>query len=135
MVYNEFVCIFRSNLKGIVLKSLSAESGKNYLAAQILQRTLFLYCYKEHFSFYSVRSFSRAESGAKIKHLFRTTKTFRKFFQKNFSEPFCLSVSSNALSESGCKGNDKIRTCKHFIDFFQKKAKFAFYHIPNGHFY
>jgi len=68
------------------LKSLSRESGK-LLAAQILQRTLFKYiAIKNNFFPFAGSALSAfpvvptadfsAESGAKISHLFETTKSF-----------------------------------------------------------
>ena len=82
---------------------------KKLLAAQILQRTLFKYiAIKNNFFLFAgsvlaafpvvpTADFS-AESGAKISHLFETTKSFRKIFSEIFRTFFL--IVSNRISYS-----------------------------------
>ncbi len=92
---------------------------KNYLAAQILQRTLFLYCYKEHFLFYSVRPFFGAESGAKVNHFFEPPKLFVSFFSKNFQNLFAYPFETYLFRKADAKVNRFSESPKLFEKFFQ----------------
>ena len=85
------------------------QEWKKLLAAQILQRTLFKYiAIKNNFFLFAgsvlaafpvvpTADFS-AESGAKISHLFETTKSFRKIFSEIFRTFFL--IVSNRISYS-----------------------------------
>lgn len=95
-----------------------------------------LYRYKEQFLSFcrflpfgfprcSDRNFS-AESGAKISHIFWTTKSFRKIFFQKFSEPFFLSFRTVFLIRSGCKGKSFFRISKRFWNFFQNFSEPVF---------
>jgi hypothetical protein len=62
----------------------SARANKTFLAAQYLQRTLSNLNLE---SFFVTYRFSQAESGAKVRHFFYSTKYFRTFFSKIFYPP------------------------------------------------
>ena len=108
------------------MKSLSEESGKT-LAAQILQRTLARYiAIKNNFSFCSgvrlvaspdsVRRFLRAESGAKVKTFFETTKSFRKIFFQNL---FVSLPTEEVFIEAGAKVEQISESPKNPESFFK----------------
>ena len=66
----------------------------------------------------SIRLTFRAESGAKVNHFFRTTKSFSRFFQK-FSEPFVCRFEPYFLFEAGAKVSHFSESPKDFRTFFQ----------------
>lgn len=77
----------------------------------------------------SVRCFRRAESGAKVSTFFETTKSFRKIFFRNFSEPFSLRPRPSVLSEAGAKVSQISESPKisglFFETFFRTSAPFS----------
>ena len=102
---------------------------KTFSCSNTSKNAVRLYCYKEQFlSFCRIppfgfphcpdRDFS-AESGAKISHIFWTTKSFWKNFFQKFSEPFLLSFRTVFLIRSGCKGKSFFWISKRFRNFFK----------------
>jgi len=70
-----------------------------------------------------------AKAGAKISHLFETTKSFGNFFQKTFSKNlYCLSPFLEA--KAGAKIRHFFETTKSFGDFFQKTSKNLCFALP-----
>lgn len=67
----------------------------------------------------SVRRFRRAESGAKVKTFFETTKSFRKIFFENFFRTFFASSPTGCHCQSGCKGKSNFGNSKNLRNFFQ----------------
>ena len=109
---------------------------KTFSCSNTSKNAVRLYCYKEQFlSFCRIppfgfphcpdRDFS-AESGAKISHIFWTTKSFWKNFFQKFSEPFLLSFRTVFLIRSGCKGKSFFRISKRFWNFFQNFSEPVF---------
>ena len=109
---------------------------KTFSCSNTSKNAVRLYCYKEQFlSFCRIppfgfphcpdRDFS-AESGAKISHIFWTTKSFWKIFFQKFSEPFLLSFRTVFLIRSGCKGKSFFRISKRFWNFFQNFSEPVF---------
>ena len=109
---------------------------KTFSCSNTSKNAVRLYCYKEQFlSFCRIppfgfphcpdRDFS-AESGAKISHIFWTTKSFWKIFFQKFSEPFLLSFRTVFLIRSGCKGKSFFWISKGFRNFFQNFSEPVF---------
>ena len=111
-VYVYILAIFIFVLAIVAVKNMKKGEcfqWKKLLAAQILQRTLFKYiAIKNNFFLFAgsvlaafpvvpTADFS-AESGAKISHLFETTKSFRKIFSEIFRTFFL--IVSNRISYS-----------------------------------
>ena len=67
----------------------------------------------------SVRRFRRAESGAKVKTFFETTKSFRKIFSKTFSEPFSLHRRRDVVVKADAKVSQISETPKIYGTFFK----------------
>ena len=61
----------------------------------------------------------KAKAGAKISHLFETTKYFGNFFQKYFSKNLCALKSYAVSLDCGCKGSAYFLLSKLFSNFFQ----------------
>ena len=55
-----------------------------------------------------------AKAGAKINHIFETTKYFGNFFSKNFSKNRLLRSVIVMISDCGCKGSAFFLTSKLF---------------------
>ena len=113
-----------------------ARVEKTFSCSNTSKNAVRLYCYKEQFlSFCRIppfgfphcpdRDFS-AESGAKISHIFWTTKSFWKNFFQKFSEPFLLSFRTVFLIRSGCKGKSFFWISKGFRNFFSKFFRTCF---------
>ena len=75
------------------------------------QRTIFKSTFKPHFL--------RRESGAKVRQIFQTTKSFEDFFQKTFLRTFVLIATWEA--KAGAKISHIFETTKSFRRFFFKK--------------
>ena len=106
------------------------QEWKKLLAAQILQRTLFKYiAIKNNFFLFAGSVLSAfpvvptadfsAESGAKISHLFETTKSFRKIFFRNFQNLFSYRFEPYFLFEAGAKVSHFSESPKDFGTFFK----------------
>ncbi len=67
----------------------------------------------------SIRRFRRAESGAKVKTFFETTKSFRKIFSKTFSEPFSLHRRRDVIVKADAKVSQISETPKIYGTFFK----------------
>ncbi len=59
-----------------------------------------------------------AKAGAKINHIFETTKYFGNFFQKTFSKNLCAISVIVLISDCGCKGSAFFLSSKLFVNFF-----------------
>ena len=115
------------------MKSLSEEREKNYSCSNTSKNVVRYIAIKNDFcSFPEGRPSSfrppilTAESGAKVKPFFETTKSFRKIFQKNFQNlisssrnPAGFVSDENRLRRSGCKGKSNFRNSKRIRNFFQ----------------
>ena len=64
------------------------------------------------------------KSGAKINHIFETTKFLGSFFQKYFKEPCCSASRGVFPSDCGCKGSALFLFSKHFIKKIAKLLRF-----------
>ena len=94
----------------------SARANKTFLAAQYLQRTL------SNLSLESLSltsRFSQAESGAKVRQVFYSTKFFRRFFKKTFLLRTFHLLQTSSLIQSGCKG----KLCFLILQIFFKKTR------------
>ena len=95
---NKLFLNLSSNLKGIVWNYSFSRVNKTFLAAQYLQRTLYLVrLFSPLDSFFSSRRF-RGESGCKDKNYFLICKTFCNIFQKFFSFICRLKNAANLVS-------------------------------------
>ena len=106
--------------------TLLREWKKTFSCSNTSKNAVRLYCYKEQFlSFCRVSPFGfprcsdrdfSAESGAKISHIFWTTKSFWKNFFRNFQNLFFYRFEPYFLFEAGAK----IRAFNRYFQIFRR---------------
>ena len=109
--------------------TLLREWKKTFSCSNTSKNAVRLYCYKEQFlSFCRVSPFGfprcsdrdfSAESGAKISHIFWTTKSFWKNFFRNFQNLFFYRFEPYFLFEAGAKVSHFSESPKDFGTFFK----------------
>ena len=107
--------------------TLLREWKKTFSCSNTSKNAVRLYCYKEQFlSFCRVSPFGfprcsdrdfSAESGAKISHIFWTTKSFWKNFFRNFQNLFSYRFEPYFLFEAGAKVSHFSESPKDFGTF------------------
>ena len=123
------------------MKFTLSREWKTFSCSNTSKNAVQIYRYKEQFlSFCRVcpfglprcsdRDFS-AESGAKISHLFETTKSFRKNFFRNFQNLFSYRFEPYFLFEAGAKVSHFSESPKDFGTFFQNFSEPVF-HRPGA---
>ena len=111
------------------MKFTLSREWKTFSCSNTSKNAVQIYCYKEQFlSFCRVSPFGfprcsdrdfSAESGAKISHLFETTKSFRKNFFRNFQNLFSYRFEPYFLFEAGAKVSHFSESPKDFGTFFK----------------
>ena len=109
--------------------TLLREWKKTFSCSNTSKNAVRLYCYKEQFlSFCRVSPFGfprcsdrdfSAESGAKISHIFWTTKSFWKNFSEFFQNLFSYRFEPYFLFEAGAKVSHFSESPKDFGTFFK----------------
>ena len=69
-------------------------------------------------TFFQLIAVLEAKAGAKIKHIFETTKYFGNFLQNIFKNLFFAAFRSVFVSDCGCKGSALFLFSKLFYNFF-----------------